>query len=122
MWSVKNSIIFVVLLETTMEIKFDKTYLKELYCTGKTTDKKRRFQPQIAAKYRKTIDILESVSCVEDLFLYNALNYQKLKGNKLGLEAVRVNDQYRIEFKTLKIAAETVITICNIIELSNHYK
>jgi len=41
-----------------MEIRFDKKYLKELYHTGKTTDKKYRFQPQIIKKYRKTIDVL----------------------------------------------------------------
>jgi len=105
-----------------MDIRFDKTYLEELYYTGKTTDKKYRFQPQIAAKYRKTIDILESVTSIEDLFRYNGLQYEVLRGNKAGLESVRVNDQYRIEFKTTKVVSETVITICNIIELSKHYK
>jgi hypothetical protein len=29
-----------------MEIKFEKKYLEELFYTGKTTDKKRRFQPR----------------------------------------------------------------------------
>ena len=105
-----------------MEIKFDKPYLEELYCTGRTTDKKYRFQPQIAKKYRKTIDILESASCIEDLFRYNSLRYEALHGDKEGLESVRVNDQYRIEFKTNKVVSETVITVCNIIELSNHYQ
>ncbi len=105
-----------------MEIKFDKKYLEELYDTGKTTDKKYRFQPQIANKYRKTIDILASVEVVEDLFLYNSLCYEKLIGDKDGFESVRVNNQYRIEFKTIKVVSETVVTICNIIELSNHYK
>ena len=105
-----------------MEIEFDKTYLEELYNIGKTTDKKHRFQPQIILKYRKTIDILESVARVEDLFRYNSLRYETLHGDKEGLESVRVNDQYRIEFKTTKVVSETVITICNIIELSNHYK
>jgi len=105
-----------------MEITFDKKYLEELYYTGKTTDKKHRFQPQIAAKYKKTVVILKSVTCIEDLFTYNALCYEKLKGEKAGLESVRVNDQYRIEFKTTKVVSETVVTICNIIELSNHYK
>ena len=104
-----------------MEVTFDKEYLSELYETGKTRDKKYRFQPQIAAKYKKTIIILKSVSCIEDLFPYKALHYEKLKGEKDGLESVRVNDQYRIEFKTTKVISETVITICNIIELSNHY-
>ena len=105
-----------------MEIKFDKDYLEELFYTGKTTDKKHRFQPQIAVKFKKTIIILQSVSCVEDLFPYNALCYKKLKGEKDGLESVRVSDQYRIEFKTTKVFSETVVTICNIIELSNHYE
>lgn len=105
-----------------MEIKFDKDYLRELYKTGKTTDKKHRFQPQVIQKYRKTVDILESVSAAEDLFRYNGLRYEALRGDKDGLESVRVNDQYRIEMKTTKVASETVVTICNIIELSNHYK
>ena len=30
-----------------MDILFDKDYLKELYATGKTSDKKHRYQPQI---------------------------------------------------------------------------
>jgi proteic killer suppression protein len=105
-----------------MEIKFDKTYLEELFRTGKTTDKKYRFQPQIVRKYRKVIDILESVAKVEDLFLYRGLRYEALHDDKDGLESVRVNDQYRIEFKTTQVVSETVITICNIIELSNHYQ
>ena len=105
-----------------MEILFDKPYLEELYYTGRTTDKKYRFQQQIAKKYRKTIDILESVAGIEDLFRFNSLRYETLHGDKEGLESVRVNVQYRIEFKTTKIVSETTITVCNIIELSNHYK
>jgi len=122
LWTTKNCITFVSIWKVNMEIKFDETYLEELFYAGKTTDKKYRFQPQIAKKYRKTIDILESVTCVEDLFRYNGLNYEVLHGNKEGLESVRVNDQYRIEFKTTKVVSETVVTICNIVELSNHYK
>ena len=105
-----------------MEIKFEKQYLQDLYEKGKTTDKRYRFQPQVVAKYRKTIDVLESVSSVEDLYRYNALCYQVLKGYKKGISSVRVNEQYRIEFTTKQVVSEIVITICNIIELSNHYK
>ena len=105
-----------------MEIVFDKQYLEDLYLNGKTSDKKHRFQPNVVAKYRKTIDLLESVVKVEDLYRYHSLNYEVLIGNKAGLESVRVNDQYRIEFKTTKVVSEIVITVCNIIELSNHYK
>ena len=105
-----------------MEIKFDKEYLEELYLEGKTSDKKHRFQPPIVAKYRKTIDLLESVAVVEDLFRYHSLHYETLVGDKAGLESVGVNEQYRIEFKTTKVVSEIVVTVCNIIELSNHYK
>jgi proteic killer suppression protein len=105
-----------------MEIKFGKEYLRELYEVGKVTDKKYRFQPQTIAKYQKTVGILKSVSRVEDLFKYNGLRYEVLHGDKNGLESVRVNDQYRIEFKTTKVVSETVVTICDILELSNHYK
>jgi proteic killer suppression protein len=105
-----------------MEINFEQKYLRELYLTGKTTDKKHRFQPQVAAKYRKTIDTLESVSNVEDLYRFNALHYEVLNGGKKDISSVRVNDQYRIEFTTKQVVSETIVTICNIIELSNHYK
>ncbi len=108
--------------ETNVEIKFEKEYLRELYEIGKTTDKKRRFQPQVVSKYKKTVIILKSVREVEDLFRYNGLHYEALHGDKEGLESVRVNDQYRIEFKITKVVSETLVTICNILELSNHYK
>ena len=104
-----------------MEIIFEKDYLRELYYEGKTSDKQHRYQPQIVKKYIRVVDILDAVNTVTDLFRFNSLHYEKLSGDKEGLESVRVNDQYRIEFKS---SAETDknITICNIIELSNHYK
>jgi len=105
-----------------MEIKFDKKYLSDLYYNGKCSDKKHRFQTQIVKNYKKRIDLLENVPCVESLYKYNALHYEVLQGDKKGLEAIKVNDQYRIEFSTAKIESETIVTVCNIIELSNHYK
>ncbi len=105
-----------------MEIIFDKPYLIELYEKGSCCDKKHRFQPQVIKKFIRVIDLMESLNCIEDLFLYNSLNYERLKGDKAGTESVRVNNQYRIEFISEKVESETVITICRIIELSNHYK
>ena len=102
-----------------MEIVFEKDYLRELYYDGKTSDKQHRYQPQIVKKYIRVVNILDSVDKTADLLRYRALHYEKLVGDKAGLESVRVNDQYRIEFKS---SAESGITICNIIELSNHYQ
>lgn len=105
-----------------MDIIFEKNYLKELYYDGRTSDKHHRFQPQVIRKYIRVVDILDSVASTDDLYRYNSLHYEKLVGDKSGLESVRVNSQYRIEFKTTVRESERSITICNIIELSNHYK
>lgn len=102
-----------------MEITFEKDYLRELFYDGETSDKQHRYQPNIVKKYVRVINILDSVDKVTDLYRYRALRYEKLVGDKNGLESVRVNDQYRIEFKTTDNGG---VTICNIIELSNHYK
>lgn len=104
-----------------MEIIFNEEYLREMYNTGRT-DKKHRFQPQIIRKYIRVIDLMRDTSNVLGLMRYNALNYEKLKDDKAELSSVRVNDQYRIEFEEHIKDGETVATICNITDLSNHYK
>ena len=105
-----------------MEIIFDKDYLREMYYEGKSSDKHHRFQPQVIRKYIRVMNILDAVNRTEDLYRFHALNYEKLVGNKQGLESVRVDKQYRIEFKTSEKDNDKMITICNIIDLSNHYK
>lgn len=105
-----------------MEINFDKEYLRQLYEEGMTTDKKHRFQPPIIARYQLRIKVLEQALGVEELYAIHSLHYEVLKGNKAGISSIRVNDQYRIEFIVKQISSETVVTICNILELSNHYK
>lgn len=105
-----------------MKIIFDQEYLEQLYLYGRTSDKKHRFQPQVIAKYRKTIDLMESLQLIEDFYRFHSLNYEMLTCDKAGIESVRVNNQYRIEFKTSKVVSEIVVTVCNILELSNHYK
>ena len=103
-----------------MEVKFNKEYLSDLYYKGKTKDKSNRFQPSIVKRYIRCIDYLYSAIKPEELYQYRSLNFEALKGDKAGMFSIRVNDQYRIEF-TLENDAEPAITICNIIELSNHY-
>ena len=105
-----------------MDIIFQKDYLSELYKTGKTSDKNRRFQPGIIRKYIRVIDLMIEQPDTSTLVKYNSLNYEKLKGDKAGLSSVRINDQYRIEFEEKKNENQTVATICIIDELSNHYK
>ena len=84
--------------------------------------KNTAISPQVIRKYIRVIDVMIETPNVQGLLRYNSLNYEKLKGDKAGLSSVRVNDQYRIEFKERTREGETVATICNITDLSNHYK
>ena len=65
-----------------MNVEFEKEYLEELYYTGKTTDKKHRFQPQVINGYLKCVRALKRIARMEDLFLIKSFNYEKLKGDK----------------------------------------
>ena len=106
-----------------MLVTFDKEYLKELYVSGKCSDKKHRFQPDVIKRYKRSIDTLIASKNAESLYKHNSLNYEILVGDKEGLSSIRVTSKYRIEFTVRVVAdAETIISICNVIELSNHYK
>ena len=105
-----------------MEVTFEKEYLRELYQTGKTTDKKHRFQPQVTNGYVKCVRALQRVIRMEDLFLIKSLNYKKLKGDKKGLSSVRINDQYRLEFREIPSPNDqTAIELCALTDITNHY-
>ena len=106
-----------------VKIEFESEYLRELYEDGKAKKKKYRFQPSVIKKYKNTVDTLRVVNRIEELFLFNSLNYEALSGDKKHLESVRVDSKYRIEFKTRIEGKEPhTIIICSIVELSNHYK
>jgi len=104
-----------------VKVTFEQTYLKELYEQGKTSDKKHRFQPDIVKRYQQRIKTLVSAPRIETLYQIKSLNYEVLSGDKAGISSIRVNDKYRIEF-TVDMIEEPLVTICNILELSNHYK
>lgn len=105
-----------------MIVIFEHEYLRVLYADGKSPDKKHRFQPDIIRRYQKAINLLKSASCLEALWPIRSLQYEVLTGDKAGRSSVRVNDQYRVEFEVLLNEKEPILTICNVVELSNHYK
>ena len=105
-----------------MEIEYNQTYLKELYETGKCSDKKHRFQPQIVKLYQRRVDTLMAATKKEDLFPLKSLNFEALHGNREGIYSIRVDMQYRLEFTLNERSTMPRITICRLTELSNHYK
>lgn len=104
-----------------MVVTFEYAYLRELYEAGNTSDRKHRFQPDIVKCYRRRIDTLVAASSPETLYQFNSLNFEALTGDKAGRFSIRVNNKYRIEFTISEEADRPLISICNILELSNHY-
>lgn len=104
-----------------MIVTFEKAYLKDLYERGHSSDKKHRYQPQIVSRYQRRIEQLQATPHPESLYQIASLHFEALKGDKAGLFSVRVNDQYRIEFTLGNESNRPFMTICNIVELSNHY-
>ena len=105
-----------------MIVTFEHTYLRELFEQGRCSDKKHRYQPQIIKRYQRRVEQLQAVPRPETLYQLHALHFEALRGDKAGLFSVRVNDQYRIEFSLDTDSEQSTLTICNIIELSNHYE
>ena len=93
-----------------MIVVFEKEYLMELYVVGKCSDKKHRFQPDIVRRYIDRINTLKSKESIESLYNLKSLHYEVLKGDKMGISSIRVNDQYRIEFTIRETSEEPVLT------------
>lgn len=105
-----------------MYIEFDKEYLRELYTDGKTSDKKHRYQPKVIKGYQKAVFLLSSANVITDLFRNNSLNHEVLQGDKKGISSVRIDRQYRLEFTVREELNEQIITVCRLLDISNHYK
>ena len=106
----------------TMLIEFSKDYLRDLFEQGRTNDKKHRYQPEVIKGYQKAVVSLNRAVSVEMLYRLNSLNYEVLRGDKKGISSVRINNKYRLEFTVREIMGEQIVTVCNLLDISNHYK
>ena len=105
-----------------MLVVFDKEYLQELYTKGSSKDKKHRFQPQIVKIFILTIQLLKRVPNVMELTRYGGLHYEHLIGDKDGFSSIRINNQYRIEFKETILEGKSIAEVVNITDISNHHQ
>lgn len=105
-----------------MFIEFDKEYLRELFEQGHTSDKKHRYQPEVIRGYYKCVMLLKRSETVEGLYRIHSLNYEVLQGDKVGISSVRINRKYRLEFTVREVMNEQIITVCRLLDISNHYK
>ena len=103
-----------------MKIKFSNNYLEKLY-VGEILKGKPLYNVDIITRFKKTVLKLEQAENTTQLKQFRSLNFEALKGNKKGLYSVRVNKQYRLEFK-IENDKITLVEIILIEALSNHYK
>ena len=118
----KTFLIFVTEIYIGVKVFFNEEYLERLYTEGDTGTKKYRYQPQVIRGYQKGVKYLIQARRKEDLFPFKSLHFDALHGDKEGRFSIKANDQYRIEFTLTETEDEPIVTICTIIELSNHYK
>ena len=105
-----------------MKIEFKSKALEELYIQGATKDGQyKRLSKDIIKRYVKVVNYLKSVPRLEDLFLIKSLHYEKKKGALKGVDAVWINDQYRLLFYSSPDENGIVVNAL-LFEISKHYE
>ena len=105
-----------------MNIEFDNTALEELYTNGATEDRQyKRLSKDIVKRYVKVANYLKAARRLEDLFLIKSLHYERKKGDLNGVDAVWINDQYRLLFHSSPDDSGIIVNAL-LTEISKHYE
>ena len=105
-----------------MNIEFGDTALEELYTRGTTQSHQyKRLPKDIIKRFVKVVNYLKAALRLEDLFLIKSLHCEKKKGDLKGVDAVWINDQYRLLFHS---SADDCGIVVNALffEISKHYE
>ncbi|HEY6975838.1 MAG TPA: type II toxin-antitoxin system RelE/ParE family toxin [Chitinophagaceae bacterium] len=79
------------------------------------------YSKEVIIQFKKTVLKLEQIENTTQLRQLKSLNFEALRGDKKGLYSVRVNKQYRLEFK-IETDSITLVEIALIERLSKHYE
>ena len=105
-----------------MNIEFENAALEELYTNGATQNHEyKRLSKDIIKRYIKVVNYLKAAQRLEDLFLIKSLHYEKKKGDLKGVDAVWINDQYRLFFHSSPNESGIVVNAL-LFEISKHYE
>ncbi len=105
-----------------MSIEFEEKALEDLFLLGTTQDKRyNRLPRDIVKRYVKVVNYMRAARRIEELFLINSLHYEKKEGNLKGVEAVWINEQYRLFFKSSP-DQQGIIVNALLTEISKHYE
>jgi len=75
-----------------MRFAFKSPALDEMYLSGRSG----RFQPNIARAFLRVVAKIAAAVDERDLRAMNALHMEKLRGDREGQYALRLNDQWRL--------------------------
>lgn len=103
-----------------MLIKFNNAYLEKLY-TGKPVKGKPIYSNDLIEKFKKKVLIIQQTENSVKLRAFKSLHFEALKGDKKGLYSIRIDKQYRLEFR-LENDMVTLVEIALIEALSKHYE
>lgn len=108
----------------SMKLKFKTQELEHFYLYSLDELRgKLPFQKEIIKQFKKKVQILISVSSIDELMLFRSLNFEALKGNRSGEYSIRLNLQYRLIFSLEKEnSGDIIIEIVMINEISKHYE
>ena len=80
---------------------------------------KHPFSKGIIKQFKKKVQLLGSISKLEQLKQFRGLNFEYLKAERKGACSIRLNDQYRLIFE---VKENGEIEIILIKEISKHYE
>jgi len=103
-----------------MEIKFNDAYLEKLFL-NKPVKGKPLYSSEVITKFKKKVLLIQQIENTVKLRSFKSLHFEALKGNKKGLYSIRIDKQYRLEFK-IDNNSITLVEIILIEKLSKHYE
>ena len=103
-----------------MQIRFNDQYLEKIY-SNQAVKGKPIFSEQVILQFKKTVLKIKYAESTIELRQQKGLHFEALKGDKKGLYSIRVNKQYRLEFK-IENDIITLVEIILIEHLSKHYE
>lgn len=105
-----------------MIVEFDDRALEHLFLFGTADDRNYRRLPEAIVKsYVKVVNYIRAARRIEDLYLIKSLHYEKKRGTLKDKEAVWINDQYRLIFKS-SANRDGIKVNALLIEISKHYE
>lgn len=102
-----------------MRVQFKNDNLKELYTKG-SSKKYKNVPTQVKQKLVKAVDVLQSSTCIQDLWNFPGYKFEKLEGSERY--SMRMNQQWRLELTITWVDGTKVnVDVVNLIDLSKHY-